>query len=58
MTADELLARYNTNAVDQEIKSVRLYSKDDYVAALRAHDENKQLLADIFMNTVPVMSKQ
>ena len=47
ITADELIARFNESGSDPDIRSLKAFSRAEYLETLKKHNANKQFIATV-----------
>ncbi len=47
ISSEEIANRFETMASDQDIKSIKAFTKSEYLAALQNHNPNKQLILEL-----------
>lgn len=47
ISSAEVLKRFRDASSDQDIKSIKVFDKTEYIAALQAHNPNKQLIVEL-----------
>lgn len=49
ISSEEILKRFEHASSDQDIRSIKIFKKEDYLAILQAHNPNKQLIGELLL---------